>query len=406
MKGGVLWCGDAGVSSGFARATHHVVGALHRDRHAAVLGINYHGDPEVARRYPYDIYPCVDAFDTGVKGDFLGLARLPGLLRKLGPDVVVVQNDPWNIPQYLKVAGNVPVVGWIAVDGKNCRGAGMNGLALAVFWTRFGEEQARLGGYAGATAVVPLGVDLDVYRPLDTRETREKFRDMLFGPRFPVDGFIVGVVGRNQVRKRLDLAIKYFAEWVKTRGIDDAYLYLHVGPTGDESFDLFQLPQYYGVANRVIVSEPTIGHGDTEEMLNEVYNMFDVLLSTSQAEGWNLPAMEAMAAGKPVVLPDWAAHSEWPEDAALLVPCSTTACTPNNINVICGVPDMDATVDALDKLYASESLRREMSGRGSALVSRPRYRWDAVAAAFRDALDETLSIRNRERERVRTGVAV
>ncbi len=391
----LLWCGDAGVSSGFARATHRTLDVLKQTWDVHVLGINYHGEPDVQRQHGYDIYPCTDPHEAGTKGDFLGVQRLPRLLQKLGPDVVVVQNDPWNVPQYLRACGNVPVVGWIAVDGKNCRGSGMNGLAQATFWTRFGEEQARLGGYAGRTAVVPLGVDLETYRPLDRRAVRTHFRDLLFGPRFPVDGFIVGVVGRNQFRKRLDLAVAYFAEWVSSRGIDDAYLYLHVGPTGDESFDLFQLPQYYGIANRVIVSEPQVGHGDTEARLNEVYNIFDVLLSTSQAEGWNLPAMEAMAAGVPCVLGDWAAHSEWPRGAAVLVPCPTTACTPNGINVVCGVPGRDETIAALDALYRSRELRADLSAKGSALVAQPQYRWRAVGEAFRDSLEDALTHRSR-----------
>jgi D-inositol-3-phosphate glycosyltransferase len=382
----VLWCGDAVVSTGFARATHKIINGLLPDWDVAVLGLNYHGDPH---DYPYKIYPCKNPL-TGATNAF-GLQRLAELIKKHGPDVVVVQNDPWNIPYYLKACGNVPVVGFVAVDGKNCRGAGMNGLANAVFWTRFGEEQAKLGGYSGQTAVVPLGVDLDVYRPLDRAAVRKMFSGPReFGPRFPVDGFIVGVVGRNQVRKRLDLAVQYFAAWVKGLQVDDAYLYLHVGPTGDEGFDLSQLPRYYGIANRVIVDEAPLGAGWTEERLNQTYNAFDVLLSTSQAEGWNLPAMEAMAAGVPCVLPAWAAHTEWPEDAAELVPCTATCCTPNNINVVCGIPDLEGTVAALDRLYRDRAHRSDLSVRGQVLAAKPRYRWPAVAEAFKVALEASL----------------
>lgn len=383
----LLWCGDAGVATGFARATHQILDVLRQTWDVHVLGINYYGDPH---RWPYDIYPCTNPLERATNQ--FGLHRIAKLIQKLGPDVVVVQNDPWNIPYYLKACGNVPVVGLIAVDGKNCRGAGMNGLALATFWTQFGEQEAKLGGYSGRTAVVPLGVDLDTYYPLDRQATRKMFAGPReFGARFPVDGFIVGVVGRNQVRKRLDLAVQYFAEWQRRSGAD-AYLYLHVGPTGDEGYDLTQLPRFYGVANRVIVDEPPIGDGWTEARLNQTYSVFDCLLSTSQAEGWNLPAMEAMAAGVPCVLPAWAAHTEWPEDAALLVPCSTTACTPNGINVVCGVPDLEGTVSALDRLYRDPALRAELSTRGHRVVGQERYRWPAVGAAFRDALEDALSL--------------
>jgi len=394
VKRKLLWVGDAGVSTGFARVTHGILDTLRATWDVGVLGVNYHGDPH---DYPYPIWPCVAPYDDA--HDAFGIERLPKIIRRFGPDVIVVQNDPWNVPKYLRAVGNVPTVGFVAVDGKNCRGGGMNGLALAVFWTEFGREQARLGGYSGPTAVVPLGVDLDVYRPLDRAATRAHHARLLFGPRFPVDGFIVGVVGRNQQRKRLDLAIAYFAEWIRTTRRDDAYLYLYVAPTGDEGFDVTQLAGYYGMANRAIVVEPHVGHGNREALLNEIYNTFDVLLSTSQAEGWSLPTMEAMAAGVPCVVPDWAALGEWPEDAAVKIPCSTFACTPNKINVVCGVPDRAPTIAALDRLYADPAFRAELGQRGRDLVARPQFRWPAIGAAFRDALDVALVLRG-------TGAAV
>jgi hypothetical protein len=35
------------------------------------------------------------------------------------------------------------LVGAIAVDGKNCRGADLNGLDHVIFWTKFAEDEAR-----------------------------------------------------------------------------------------------------------------------------------------------------------------------------------------------------------------------------------------------------------------------
>ena len=52
------------------------------------------------------------------------------------------------------------------------------------------------------------------------------------------DGFVVGVVGRNQHRKRLDLAIAYFAEWVQTRRIADAYLLIQAHGEGSRAAHL------------------------------------------------------------------------------------------------------------------------------------------------------------------------
>src|SRR5688572_7179254 len=151
----LLWIGDAGVNTGFARCTHEIVKDLATKFDVHILALGYDGD--VPTPLPWPIYRA------GAGQDPIGVSRVAALVSKLGPSVVVLQNDPWNIPHYLERTGNCPVVGIVAVDGKNCRGTQLNGLACTVFWTTFGETQARLGGYTGPSAVVPLGVDLETY---------------------------------------------------------------------------------------------------------------------------------------------------------------------------------------------------------------------------------------------------
>lgn len=380
----LLWVGDAVVSSGFARCTHKTLDAFRDTWEVAVLGLNYNGDPHP---YPYQIFPCWPG------GDAAGLNRLPTFIESMKPDVVVVQNDPWNIGGYRKaIPLNVPMVGAIAVDGKNCRGNELNGLDLAIFWTRFALDEARAGGFTGAGAVVPLGVDLDVYKPMD----RDAARASLFKPGLlPPNAFLVGNVNRNQPRKRLDLTIAYFAEWVKTCKVDDAYLFLHVAPTMDVGFDIKQLVEYYLPSEkhgkRVIHHVPEMYHGVTEQVMALIYNAIDVGATTTQGEGWWLPGMELLACAKAVIAPRWSALAEWPEDAMYLVPCTTTIATADNINSIGGVPDREATIEALDRFYRDPELRAEYGRRGRALVERPCYRWSAVGAAFKSAVEQRLA---------------
>jgi hypothetical protein len=63
--------------------------------------------------------------------------------------------------------------------------------------------------------VVPLGVDTDIYKPGDKSAARKKLG---IAPVKDTD-FIVCNVNRNQNRKRIDLTILYFAEWIRTRKI-------------------------------------------------------------------------------------------------------------------------------------------------------------------------------------------
>lgn len=381
MKPNVLWVGDAGVSSGFARCTHRIVDSIRSDYEVHVLGLNYMGDPHP---YPFPIYPCY----TWDGGDPFGVTRLPKLIQKLAPTLIVIQNDPWNMASYLRVTGEVPVVGVLAVDGYNCaRAKDLNALKCAVFWTQFGRQQAVKGGFSGDAAVIPLGVDLNVYRP------RDKFRartTLGLGRATDENVFIVGNVNRNQPRKRLDLSIAWFAEWVKTRRIADAYLYLHVGPTGDAGYDLRQLAQFYGIENRIIHADPEIGLGVAEEALALTYATFDVQINTGQGEGWGLTTMEGMACGVPQIVGDWAALGEWTEDVVIKIPCTSIETTPNGINVIGGIPDKERFITALDNVYRSRDLRQKYSEVGLGLVSRVDYRWETIGETWRFMLEEML----------------
>ncbi len=379
----LLWIGDADVATGFARCTHHVLEVLRKDWDVHVLGLNYRGDPH---SWPYPIYPCWSG------GDMFGLGRVPELIEKLRPGLIVVQNDPWNIPEYLMRVQGIPVVATMPVDGKNCDAGKLNGLALAIFWTRFGLDEARLGGYERPAAVIPLGVDLDVYQPVDRRTARRE----VGLPTKLNDAFIVGNINRNQPRKRLDLTIEYFAEWVNSHEIDDAYLYLHVAPTADLGYEIHQLMQYYGFhgdRKRLIITQPEVGKGSLEDQLANVYSCFDAQITTTQGEGWGLTTMEGMACGVPQIVPDWAALGEWTEDAVIKVECDHRAVTPNGANVIGGIMNKEECISALQLLYTSRSWSGNQSGwaqyrkLGLELVRRPEYRWNSIGERFGEALE-------------------
>lgn len=384
MKRTCLWVSDAGVSTGFAKCAHEALRVVSETYDVTVLGLNYAGDPHP---YPYPIYPC------SIAGDPFGLKRIPELCAALRPDVVVIQNDPWNFPAYLEACGDANVVGIVAVDGLNCRGRGLNGLRHAIFWTEFGLREARAGGYVGEGTVVPLGVDLDVFKPMDRAEAREK----VGLPPELRDAFIVGNINRNQPRKRLDLTVSYFCNWISAYDIKDAYLFLHAAPTGDQAFDIYQLMRYFGFSNRLIAPAVEIGHGVTERLMMRTYGALDVLLNTSQCEGWHLPTSEAMACNRATVNPEWAALGPieaggWAGDATWPLKCSEIAVTPNMINSIGAVPDRRAVLEALNTLYHDRAQLDTLAQRGFDLMQQPQFRWDSIGRRIRDVIDSTFSV--------------
>lgn len=412
----VLWVGDAVGTTGFERCTRAACAALHAAGHEVhVLGINFFGDPH---DFPYKIYPAQRKFDSCP----MGTSRVADMVATLRPHAVVLLNDPWNVPRYMteirKVDERVPVVCWLAVDGKNQRGSALNdfrfdcgdgirkhrGPALCVFWTRFGEEELRLGGYAGASAIVQLGVDLDIYQRRDRIEARKRFG----AAEEHLEAFWVGVVGRNQPRKRLDLALSFFAEWIKTHEVPRARLFAHIAPTGEDAWRLRQLADYYGLHGRLLLSEPPFGRGVEEREFAWIYSAMDVLISPGQGEGWWLPGAEAAACGVPCIATGWAAVAEWMRDVAVLVPVREIAHTMNGINAQGGIPGRKEFIAALDQMYRDRELRRQCSRRGLELVAQSRFRWEVIGAEMVAAIEATVEserLRFEEDDRAREIVA-
>lgn len=391
----LLWVGDAGCPSGFARATHETLETLRRHYDVTVLGLNYRGDPHT---YPYPIWACAPG------GDSFGIGRLIWMCDFMHPDIIVIQNDPWNIQEYILQLDrfpeykHIPVVAAIAVDGLNIRGGWFRGLAHVIFWTKFGLKEARKGGYTGPATVIPLGVDTDVYHVVDKQGARAR--------RVPsiADKFIVGNVNRNQPRKRWDLTLKYFAKWIKQLGPDatedqvrtaslvitDAFLYLHTAPTGDHGVDVKELAKYYGILDHLALMEPPTFYGIPESEMRDTYNCFDVCISTTQGEGMGLTTMEAMACQVACIVPGWAALGDWAEDAAWQVPCTATAVGAPYVTIIGGIADEALFIAALDTLYRDKGLRESWGMRGLSCMQEPRYRWANIGQAWLKALDGVL----------------
>lgn len=410
----VLFVGDSPtVSTGFSLCTRQVCAHLHSlgwDVH--VLGLSYFGDPH---SYPYPIYPCVNALDNS--RDVYGCERLPKLINAIRPDIVVLLNDPWNVEAYLfnidryervngvKLRDSFKLIGWLAVDGCNASAHDFNHtltkpdkttkygqLDYLVVWTQFAADELIRGGWDGPTpTIIPLAVDGTVFKLVDKQLARqrtlpEKIRSL--------NPFVIGVVGRNQYRKRLDLAIAYFAEWIKRNHIDDAYLYLHCAPTGDKGVDIRSLVKYHGIAGRVILTETCLGVGIDERDMAVVYSSFDLLMTMTQGEGFGLTTLEAMSCGCATMGPDWSGLGKrggWTNGAMIQIPCTSTALTApigGNMYTIGGIADREQAIATLDVMYRDRHLLEGFARAGKELAST--LTWDRTVTMFEEMLRKAL----------------
>ncbi|MBI4302397.1 MAG: glycosyltransferase [Chloroflexi bacterium] len=135
-------------------------------------------------------------------------------------------------------------------------------------------------------AIIPCGVDLNRFRPLNKAEARQKLG--------LTNSKILLFVGRIEPFKGLDLLIETMAQIEDKCGL---HLIIVGGDAHqDEIKRLRLLAQELGVAARV-----TFGGAVDHEKLPLYYNAADVCMIPSYHESFGMVALEALACGVPVI---------------------------------------------------------------------------------------------------------
>jgi D-inositol-3-phosphate glycosyltransferase len=147
---------------------------------------------------------------------------------------------------------------------------------------------ALYGAEAGRIAVVPCGVDLDLFTPMDQEEARKRLR---IGDRERVILF----VGRIEPLKGIDVLIGAAAQLHE----DENFRVLIVGGDARAAAEIAQLR---ALAARLGVDHHIAFVGAVpHEDLPLYYNAADVCVVPSYYESFGLVAIESMACGTPVV---------------------------------------------------------------------------------------------------------
>jgi glycosyltransferase involved in cell wall biosynthesis len=421
----ILILGDAGCRTGFARVVKGVADRLHAtgEWEVAVRAINYRDGHGID--YAYDVQPV-----SYGGPDPLGTGAVPYFIEELRPDVLWSVHDPWNLSAYaLEKPPELPSVAYVPVDCPAVKwdyALALGAWSRVAAYTWFGARElaasvqdavdvlvettadvvsrdarmrtlkvpvgmgrraltvrpsrlARLQNL-GAWSVIPHGFDRGVFGPRKKAECRREFG-------FDEGAFVVGVVGGNHQRKRLDLAFRAFAEFAAD--VPEAMLALHCYGGDQGGYDLAALTRLYGLGDRVAAvhwQRPALA----EDELATLYNCFDVLLNTSGGEGFNLPAVEAAACGVPQVVPDWAGTREIWQHHGLLIPVEGWRHAVDFLNTAhCNVSPSGAAAH-LRRLHAEEAFRWMMSARAvdraDALPT-----WDEVGDGFARLLEAAIA---------------
>ena len=149
--------------------------------------------------------------------------------------------------------------------------------------------------YADKTSVVPLGVDTDLFKPT-TRESPSKY--------------IFFNCGKWEVRKGHDILGEAFAKAFTSD--DNVELWLMTN-------NPFCTPEEAKRWESIYINNPLFKYGkikfiprvEKHEDVYKIMSQVDCGIFPSRAEGWNLEALEMMSCGKPIIITDYSAHTEF-----------------------------------------------------------------------------------------------
>ena len=396
----ILWLGDAGSHTGFARVTHAIGERLVDMGHEVhVLAVNYDGDywPTNLKLYvPNKLVPT----------DIYGQSRFVELLGSVDPDIVFMLQDPFVIAKFLfrnrwdeqKILLQYrPIMAYLPVDGINQPSTWkvLEKVTKPVLMSNFGRT------WLPDAPVVWHGIDTDLYRPAKERsyissggmEVKSK-KDAKRALGYDPDGFLVVRIDRNSRRKDFSSTFKALVPVMKRH--TDIQVHFHCKPTGEEGVELPQLfSREPDVADRFFVpGDHNTRKGWPDTDLAILNNAADLIVSTSWGEGFGLTLGEALACGTPVVAQNVSSITEVVGPGGILIEPLTT------ITVTSGedqwLPDVPAFTDAIEHLYQAGGVRRKLGQAGRDHIMQ--FSWDEAARRFDLLLNELHTEANAAKE--------
>lgn len=212
-------------------------------------------------------------------------------------------------------------------------------------------------------AVVPCGVDLDLFQPADKESSRKALGF--------TDEHIILFVGRIEPLKGLDILISAAAQLEH-----EPHVYVLI--VGGDKRSQSQVDELQGLASGLGIGQRVCFLGAVDhEKLPLFYNAADIVVMPSYYESFGLVALEAMACGTPVV--------------ASRVGGLTSAVNDGETGYLISWRCPEPFAERLDLLLDNEELRRNLGQAAREAVER--FRWGNVAEAIDNLYRELLAER-------------
>ena len=281
-------------------------------------GFQRHPNAPSHRKAPAGINLYDAAANEDPKEEGFGFNKIHDYLDMVGPDIVMIYNDPLIIHKFVEAMKHDKKTStyklWIYVDQV------YEGIAAPLMqtirdhadrvycFTEIWKRKFLAYGEVSDVRILEHAADSTTFSALPD-DARAAFRKSLG---IPASGVVFLNANRNSQRKRLDLTLAGFARVLKTT--PSAYLIIatNINPQAGAYYDIPTIFQreaarqgldQLALSHLVLIdtSPPNIV-GD--EGINQLYNAADIGLNTSDGEGFGLCQLEHMLTGAPQVVTD------------------------------------------------------------------------------------------------------
>jgi glycosyltransferase involved in cell wall biosynthesis len=284
------------------------------------FGFQRHPEKKNIRKVPEGIVSYDAAANEDPKEEGFGFNKIHEYIEMVGPDVVMIYNDPMIIARFIQAMkykkGETPYKLWLYVDQVYTGIAQplmdeLNKAADKVFC--FTDLWAKeFSNYGGASPLVmEHAVDSKIFSnlPLATRATLRKNVGL------PTEAIVFLNANRNSQRKRQDLTIMGFVELLKRHQDKPLWLLMvtTIDPQKGAHYDIQRIfndqlvragldLNVYGKRMAIVDTAPPNTLSD--EGINQIYNMSDIGINTSDGEGFGLCQLEHLYTGAPQIVTD------------------------------------------------------------------------------------------------------
>ena len=284
------------------------------------FGFQRHPERKNIRKVPEGIVAYDAAANEDPKEEGFGFNKIHEYLEMVGPDVVMIYNDPMIIARFIQSMkykkGETPYKLWLYVDQVYTGIAQplmdeLNKAAEKVFC--FTDSWAKeFTNYGGPTPLVmEHAVDSTIFSnlPLAARSALRKNVGL------PPEAIVFLNANRNSQRKRQDLTIMGFVELLKRHQDKPLWLLMvtAVDPQKGAHYDIQRIfndqlqragldPNVF--SKRLAIVDTAPPNVLSDEGINQIYNMCDVGINTSDGEGFGLCQLEHLYTGAPQIVTD------------------------------------------------------------------------------------------------------